>query len=282
MTPFTTLTLPAPAKVNRFLHVLDRRPDGYHNLQTAFQFIDLCDELSFQRRNDSSINLTTPLQSVALPDNLIVRAAQCLQAYTGCTFGVDIALTKCIPMGAGLGGGSSDAATTLLALNRLWELALPQDTLLKLATQLGADVPIFIYGHATWAEGIGNVFTPLSPPEPWYLLIHPPIHIKTATLFQQLSQHPPRISGVKPTTDFDAYSNDFEALVMEQFPLLQSLVETLQPHTRLRLTGTGSVMYGTFDTRDEASTIASLAPANCHTIVTKGKNISPLYEALDG
>lgn len=277
-----TLTLPAPAKVNRFLHVLNRRPDGYHNLQTAFQFVDLCDEISFQKRDDSSIHLISPLQSVATHDNLIVKAAQLLQQHTGYSTGINISLTKNIPMGAGLGGGSSDAATTLIALNQLWQLGLSQESLLNLATQLGADVPIFIYGQAAWAEGIGNRFTPQSPDEPWYLLIQPPIQIETAALFQQLSVHPPKNRPVQPTTAFNTLSNDFEALVIKQFPHLQTLVETLKPHTQLRLTGTGSVMYGTFDTRDEASTIASLAPANCHTFVTKGKNTSPLFEALDG
>ncbi|MBV53493.1 MAG: 4-(cytidine 5'-diphospho)-2-C-methyl-D-erythritol kinase [Coxiellaceae bacterium] len=282
MTTHPVLHLPSPAKVNTFLHVLDRRPDGYHNLQTGFQFLDFCDEMSFQYRDDGIIQLTPSMSAIPEKDNLILKAANHLKHLCNNHHGANITIKKYIPMGAGLGGGSSNAATTLLALNDLWDLALPQEALLEIGIMLGADVPIFLFGHAAWAEGIGEKLTTFSPSEPWYLLIHPNVHINTTELFRQLSQQPSNREHLPITTDFSGLRNDFEALILKQFPEVQRLVNTLRSHTSLRLTGTGSVMYATFDTRAEASTIASLAPANCHTIVTKGENISPLHAALAG
>ena len=274
------IDLPSPAKINLFLRILERRDDGYHNLQTAFQFIDLHDRMSFHSRSDGIIRLTTSIETVAEQDNLIIRAAKLLQASSHSSMGADIAIDKRIPMGAGLGGGSSNAATTLLALNQLWQLKLSQQKLLSLATTLGADVPIFIHGHAAWAEGIGERLTTISPEQPWYLLIHPAVHVSTAQLFQALCRDTKYQQRVTETCDPLCLGNDFEAVLYSLYPEIQSIVETMKPHAPLHLTGSGSVVYARFDSAKEASTIASLAPANCHTFVAKGLNISPLHHAL--
>nr|MCH9743763.1 4-(cytidine 5'-diphospho)-2-C-methyl-D-erythritol kinase [Gammaproteobacteria bacterium] len=165
------IQLPAPAKLNLFLHVLRKRDDGYHDIQTVFQFIDVSDQLSFRLRNDADICLTPRLMGLATRDNLIYKAATLLQQHAGCERGVDILFEKNIPMGAGLGGGSSDAATTLIALNKIWNLNLVETELLQLARKLGADVPIFVHGRTSWAEGVGDEFTPILLPQPWYLVL---------------------------------------------------------------------------------------------------------------
>ena len=174
---------PAPAKINLFLHITGQRDDGYHELQTAFQFLDVADSLQFRVQDDPDITLLTPITGVADKDNLVVRAAHALQQYANVSKGVQISLEKGLPMGGGLGGGSSNAATTLVALNDLWQCGLSVDTLATLGLSLGADVPVFIHGTAAWAEGVGEKLTAISPPEPWYIVIAPDCHVSTAEVF---------------------------------------------------------------------------------------------------
>lgn len=276
----TFLSLPSPAKVNLHLQILRRRADDYHDIQTVFQYLGLQDHLSFGLRQDHAIKLKTPLFQVKHEDNLIIKAAHLLQQQYDVAQGVDIAIDKHIPMGAGLGGGSSNAATTLLALNNLWRLHLPQDTLMKLGAQLGADVPFFIFGHAAWGEGIGEKLTPMLLPEHWYLLINPQTPISSGSLFNHpqlsYSQAPTTIEHFNPNQTI----NDFEPLILDNYPQIAAIFEWLKPYSRPRITGTGCVIYAAFDTREEASTIANLAPAFCQTTVTRGTNTSPLHDAL--
>jgi len=177
------LTLPAPAKLNLMLHILGRRPDGYHELQTIFQFLDYGDELSFALREDGEVRLQTEIEGVPHDSNLIVKAARALKEQSGCERGVDIWLKKVLPMGGGIGGGSSDAATTLLGLNHLWQLGWDEDRLAALGLKLGADVPVFVRGHAAFAEGVGEILTPVTPEEPWYVVLVPQVSVSTAEIF---------------------------------------------------------------------------------------------------
>jgi 4-diphosphocytidyl-2-C-methyl-D-erythritol kinase len=174
---------PSPAKLNLFLHITGQREDGYHELQTAFQFLDYCDYLKFDIVDTPDICLITPIEGVKNEHNLVIKAAELLQQHANVTQGVNISLQKTLPMGGGLGGGSSNAATTLVALNKLWQCQLSNDELAGLGLKLGADVPVFIHGHAAWAEGVGEKLTPISPEEPWYSVIVPDCHVSTAEIF---------------------------------------------------------------------------------------------------
>ncbi|MGE8479506.1 MAG: 4-(cytidine 5'-diphospho)-2-C-methyl-D-erythritol kinase, partial [Pseudomonas shirazensis] len=179
----TTLSLPAPAKLNLWLHIIGRRDDGYHELETVFQFLDHADQLRFALRDDDQVRLQTDVPGVDHDSNLIVRAARQLQQQSGCTQGVDIWLEKLLPMGGGIGGGSSDAATTLLGLNHLWQLGWDLDRLAALGLSLGADVPVFVRGHAAFAQGVGEQLTPVDPAEPWYVVLVPQVSVSTAEIF---------------------------------------------------------------------------------------------------
>lgn len=178
-----TLTLPAPAKLNLWLHIIGRRPDGYHELETVFQFLDHADQLHYSLRDDGQIHLRTEIAGVPHDSNLIVKAARKLQQQSGCALGVDIWLDKILPMGGGIGGGSSNAATTLLALNHLWQLGWDEDRLAGLGLGLGADVPVFVRGHAAFAQGVGEQLTPVDPEEPWYVVLVPQVSVSTAEIF---------------------------------------------------------------------------------------------------
>ncbi len=175
---------PAPAKLNLFLHVTGRRPDGYHTLQTVFQLVDWCDTLHFRRRDDGIVTRTTDIPGVPPETDLVVRAARALQQVTGTRFGADIAIDKILPMGGGIGGGSSDAATTLLALNHLWGLGLPRTELMKIGLTLGADVPVFVFGENAFAQGVGEELTPVDLPDSWFVIVHPKQHVPTAEIFR--------------------------------------------------------------------------------------------------
>ena len=274
------LTLSAPGKLNLFLHILGRREDGYHNIQTAFQFIDWCDELTFHARTDKEIHLTSDIIGVPEADNLVVRAAAGLQKESNCHRGVDIHLKKRIPIGAGLGGGSSDAATTLLALNALWETRVSLERLLKMGAMLGADVPIFIHGHAAWAEGIGTELTNMILPEPWYVLIIPPVRAHTETLYND-----PRLTRDSAALTISNYHpdqghNDFEKILRFDYPEIAHALDWLGQFARARMTGSGSVVFAGFDTQEEAGTIAAQVPSPSEARVVKGLNQSPLYRML--
>lgn len=267
---------PAPAKLNLFLHVVGRRADGYHLLQTVFQFLDYGDTLRFEVTGDPRIRRATDLPGVPQDADLTVRAARLLQQAAGISRGAIIHLDKRIPVGGGLGGGSSDAATTLLALNELWGAGLARARLAELALKLGADVPVFVHGHAAWAEGVGEVLTPVDLPQPWYVVLAPPVHVATASVFQdpQLTRHTPVIT----IRDFFAGRghNDLEPVVRRRHPEVGRLLDWLGQFGRARMTGSGACVF--LEVADQAAGLAVLsqAPAPLTGFVARGMNRHPL------
>jgi 4-diphosphocytidyl-2-C-methyl-D-erythritol kinase len=271
---------PAPAKLNLMLRVVGRRADGYHELQTVFQFIDREDELRFDLRNDSQIRLLTPTAGIAPWDDLCHRAACALQQATGSRRGVDISLRKNLPMGGGLGGGSSDAATTLVALNHLWATGLDTAQLQSIGLRLGADVPIFIHGYAAWAEGIGERFEPIEPATDWYLVLVPDCHVSTAEIFAQpdLTRNSPRIK-IRDFLRGDS-RNDCLPVVRGRHPQVAAALDWLNPFAEPRLTGTGACVFAAFDDELAAREAYRALPANFEGFVARGINRSPLLERL--
>ncbi|MES1195975.1 MAG: 4-(cytidine 5'-diphospho)-2-C-methyl-D-erythritol kinase, partial [Steroidobacter sp.] len=234
---------PAPAKLNLFLHIVGRRADGYHLLQTAFQFINLCDQLHFYQRPAGVIERVSGADGVLPENDLVIRAARLLTSVAGKSAGVAIELIKHIPMQAGLGGGSSDAATTLVALNQLWSLGLGVDQLAELGLKLGADVPVFVRGRAAWAEGVGEILTPLELPEPWFLVIQPPVSVSTAEVFQSSE-----LTRDTPVTTIRAFRagegrNDCAKAVCSRYPQVLQALEWLGQYAEARLTGTGACIF---------------------------------------
>ena len=268
------ITWPAPAKINRMLRIVGRRPDGYHLLQTVFQFLDYGDTLSFRIREDGAVICTNALPGVPIDRDLTVLAARLLQQKTGTTFGVNITLKKVLPLGGGLGGGSSDAATVLVALNHLWSLQLSETDLADLGLQLGADVPVFVRGQAAWGEGIGEILTPLTLPEPWYLVVNPDCHIATAAIFsdQELTRDslPITIRAFLMGDD----RNDCERVVRRRYPAVAAALDRLGP--RARLTGTGSCVYEPFSSAAAAQEAQADLPPEWRSFVARGCNQSPL------
>ncbi|EHA16248.1 4-(cytidine 5'-diphospho)-2-C-methyl-D-erythritol kinase [Halomonas sp. HAL1] len=277
------LRLPAPAKLNRMLHIVGRREDGYHTLQTLFQFIDLNDHLTLTARDDGEIHLTHEVSGVSHDDNLIVRAARLLQRHSGTRLGATLTIEKQLPMGGGLGGGSSNAATTLVGLNHLWQLHLSLDELARLGLQLGADVPVFVHGYSAWAEGVGEQLTAVTLDTPWFVIIHPDISVSTLDVFQdpQLTRdsHPitmaRALQGGAPE-----WRNDCEAVVKERYPPIAEALHWLAQHAPSRLTGTGACLFAAFETQQAAQAIAQLAGQRWPTWVARGLNTSPLHDAL--
>ena len=279
-----SLVLLSPAKLNLFLHILGRRPDGYHELQTLFQFLNYGDTLTLTARTDDRIVLEQPLPGVPDEENLIVRAARKLRATTdGVTPGVSIAVDKQLPMGGGLGGGSSNAATTLVGLNRLWGLNRSLDELAELGLSLGADVPVFVRGHAAWGEGVGERLTDANPPEDWFLVIKPPCDISTKEIFseQGLTRDTPGIK-IAPAFEGDAsrYRNDCEDVVRRLYPEVHQSLEWLAQFGPARLTGTGACIFGRFPTESAARIIWESKPSGITGFVAQGVNISPLHKKL--
>ena len=279
----TSLTLPSPAKLNLFLHITGRRDDGYHELQTLFQFLDHGDTLSFRRRDDGIINLKPELDGVPPEHNLIVRAARQLQAATGTTLGADITLDKQLPMGGGLGGGSSNAATTLVGLNQLWQTRLTEDQLAELGLGLGADVPVFVRGRAAMGEGVGEKLTPAAPPEDWFVVLKADVAISTAEIFSNpgLTRNTPRIT-IAPAFEGDAsgYRNDCEDVVKQLYPEVKKSLDWLSKFGPARLTGTGACIFGRFPTEAEARNVWANRPTGITGFVARGVNISPLHKKL--
>jgi 4-diphosphocytidyl-2-C-methyl-D-erythritol kinase len=271
-------TWAAPAKLNLMLRVLGRRADGYHRLQTVFQFIDRADRLRFLPRADGRVIRRAGAKDVPPDSDLVVRAAQALRAATGAVAGVDIEVDKVLPMGGGLGGGSSDAATTLHALNQLWELRLDLDSLARIGLALGADVPVFVRGQACWAEGVGEVMTPVSLPEPWYLVLAPPVSVSTAAVFGDPELT--RDSRAITMEDFVAgcHPNDCLAAVRKRYPAVAQAYDWLADvGADPRLTGTGGCVFGTFDSAGAALAACEAAPAQYQAFVARGRNRSPLF-----
>lgn len=271
---------PAPAKINLFLHVVGRRADGYHLLQTAFQFLDLADALQFAPRADGRITRRGDYDGVPEAEDLVVRAAQALREAAGIRAGVNIGVEKHIPMGGGLGGGSSDAATTLVALNAIWGAGLPEAELQRIGLGLGADVPVFIAGHAAWAEGVGEHLTPIDPPEHWYLLVHPGVHVPTARVFQhaELTRNTPAIT-IRAFLEGGG-ANDCEAVVRKLYPEVGAALDWLRRHGDARLTGTGACIYLRCDSVTAAERVRRELPPHLRGFVVRGRNRSPLRDRL--
>ncbi|WP_017936925.1 4-(cytidine 5'-diphospho)-2-C-methyl-D-erythritol kinase [Zestomonas thermotolerans] len=274
------LVLPAPAKLNLLLHILGRRADGYHELQTLFQFLDHGDELGFALREDGEIRLHTAIAGVPHDSNLIVRAARRLQEASGCRLGADIWLDKRLPMGGGIGGGSSDAATTLLGLERLWRLGWDLDRLAALGLTLGADVPVFVRGHAAFAEGVGEKLQPVELEEPWFLVAVPQVAISTAAVFNdpELTRDTPA-STVRSLLEGGG-RNDCQPVVEKRYPEVRNALILLNKFVSARLTGTGACVFGSFPNRDDADKVARQLPATLPSFVARGCNISMLHRRL--
>lgn len=268
---------PSPAKLNLFLYITGQRKDGYHNLQTLFQFLDYGDQLGFTLREDDKILLKTPIDGVAHEDNLIVRAARLLQSHAQVYQGVEIFVDKRMPMGGGLGGGSSNAATVLIALNTLWQCGLTDQNLADLGIALGADVPVFVMGHAAFAEGIGEKLQPVSPVEKWYLVAHPGVSIPTPVIFGD-----PELTRDTPIRSIDVllsttYANDCEPIARKRFCEVEQLLSWLLEYAPSRLTGTGACVFAEFNSEPQARHVLSQAPAWINGFVARGVNVSPLH-----
>ena len=269
---------PAPAKLNLMLRIVGRRPDGYHLLQSVFQFLDVGDCLRFQPNATGLIRRIRGPETVAAEADLVVRAAKRLQKATGTPRGVDIQVDKHLPMGGGLGGGSSDAATTLVALNRLWDLRLGVDELAGLGLALGADVPVFVRGQAAWAEGVGEKLTPVELPEPWYLVLAPECHVSTPAVFAapDLTRNSPRIT----IADFFAGSeaNDCLDVVLRDYPPVRDALEALEAYAPARLTGTGACVFAVFPSFEAAEDAWRGLRTQYRGFVARGMNRSPLLD----
>ena len=277
---------PSPAKLNLFLYITGQRADGYHTLQTLFQFLDYGDTIDITPRSDGEIHLLTPVEGVAHEDNLIVRAARSLMkaaSESNCLpkgSGADISIDKRLPMGGGLGGGSSNAATVLVALNHLWQCGLSVDELAALGLTLGADVPVFVRGHAAFAEGVGEILTPVEPEEKWYLVAHPGVSIPTPVIFNDpdLPRNTPKRS-IETLLKCE-FSNDCEVIARKRFREVDAALSWLLEYAPSRLTGTGACVFAEFDTESRARQVLEQAPEWLKGFVAKGVNLSPLHRAL--
>jgi 4-diphosphocytidyl-2-C-methyl-D-erythritol kinase len=272
---------PAPAKLNLMLHITGRREDGYHLLQTVFQIVDYSDELSFGVTQSGAIHQLTPITGVDVEHDLIIRAARLLQQRSGCSQGAAISIEKRLPMGGGLGGGSSDAATTLVALNHLWGVGLPTGELAELGSRLGADVPVFVYGNTAWAEGVGDILQQIELPKSWYLVVKPPLEIATAKLFsvQELKRDCSAIT-IAAFIAGDSL-NVFTAVVKKRYPAVAEMMNLLEKFGEVRLTGTGACLFLSFETQQQAIDAAQQIPQQWDFFVAQGINRSPLYRRLD-
>ena len=288
------IELPAPAKLNLFLHVVGRCPDGYHELQTVFQFLDLADRVHIARRDDTLLRRTAATCGVSEADDLVMRAARLLRDESGIEAGADIAVEKRIPLGGGLGGGSSDAASTLVGLNRLWGLGMSADRLAVLGVKLGADVPVFVRARAAWAEGVGEHLTPVDLEQPSYVLLVLPFAVSTADVFQAsaLTRNTPRIrmndllrdvsetpeSPVQIEHLLASARNDCEPVVREMHPEVGEAIDWLSQYARARMTGTGATVFAPFGSRARAVEVAGEVPPPWRGVVARGLNQSPLLD----
>ncbi len=269
----------SPAKLNLFLYITGQRDNGYHDLQTLFQFIDCCDQLYFQLTDDGVINLESQLDFPA-EDNLIVKAARLLQQHCAVSRGANIKLDKQLPMGGGIGGGSSNAATALLVLNRLWQCDLSLTELAQLGLQLGADVPIFIHGHSAFAEGVGEQVQAVDIDEPWYVVLHPDVHVSTQSVFghPELPRNTPKRTWQQLLND--NWQNDCQEIVAKVYPEVAQALSWLVEYAPSRMTGTGSCVFAAFATEREALSVLNKRPKNISGFVCKACNQSPLHRQL--
>lgn len=277
---------PSPAKLNLFLYITGQRADGYHELQTLFQFLDYGDTLTIEPRQDGQLRLLTPLEGVPDEENLIVRAARLLMKTAAQTqrlpkgSGADISIEKRLPMGGGLGGGSSNAATVLVALNHLWQCGLSEDELAAIGLTLGADVPVFVRGRAAFAEGVGEQLTPINVAEKWYLVVHPGVSIPTPVIFND-----PDLPRNTPKRSIDTllkceFGNDCEVIARKRFREVDEVLSWLLEYAPSRLTGTGACVFAEFDTELAARQVLEQAPEWFNGFVAKGVNLSPLHQSM--
>lgn len=277
----TSRDWPAPAKLNLFLQVTGRRPDGFHELQTVFQIIDLCDSLDFEVRDDGLVKRVAGSAAVAPEEDLVVRAARLLQRCGAVEHGVRIAVRKRIPLQGGLGGGSSDAATTLVALNELWGTGLGVDELAALGLQLGADVPVFVRGHSAWGEGVGEELVPIDLPQRWFAVIRPPVAVSTAEVFQapDLTRNSPKIT-IRGFLQAGG-RNDCEPVVTARYPEVRQALDWLGQFGEARMTGTGSCVFASFVAQDEAARALRGMAGDWQGFVARGLAVSPLPGRLE-
>jgi len=268
---------PAPAKINLFLHVVGRRDDGYHLLQTAFRMLDWGDRISFYPRSDGRIRRVNEVPGVPETDDLVVRAAKALQQATGAWLGADIAVNKVLPMGGGLGGGSSDAATTLLALNHLWQTGLSRSELEALALPLGADVPFFVYGRTAFAEGIGEQFEPLFVAPCWYVIVAPGVQVPTPEIFRakELTRDTKPIK--MPDFAVSATHNDLERVAVKRYPQIADAVEWLGQYGPARMTGSGACIFSAFDSALAAQEVVRQCPDRWQAWAVRSLDVHPLH-----
>ena len=277
---------PSPAKLNLFLYITGQRPDGYHTLQTLFQFLDYGDTLTIVPRQDGQLRLLTPVEGVPNDENLIIRAARLLMSSAAARdrlpkgSGADISIDKRLPMGGGLGGGSSNAATVLVALNHLWQCQLSEDELAAIGLTLGADVPVFVRGHAAFAEGVGEILTPVDVAEKWYLVAHPGVSIPTPIIFRdpELPRNTP-VRSIETLLNCE-FANDCEVIARKRFREVDDVLSWLLEYAPSRLTGTGACVFAEFDTELAACQVLEQAPEWLQGFVAKGVNRSPLKQAL--
>lgn len=272
---------PAPAKLNLMLRIVGRRADGYHLLQTVFQFLDYCDWLEFAPRSDGVIERINVIPDLPAASDLTIRAAQLLQRITGTSRGVSIRIDKNLPIGGGLGGGSSDAATVLVALNHYWRTGLSLVELAALGLQLGADVPVFVHAHAAWAEGIGEQLTPVTLPQPWFVVVRPAAAVSTAAVFNdpELTRNSP-LSTIAALMD-GVGGNDCAAVVFRRYPQVAAAAAWLGKHGKAQLTGTGSCVFAAFQNESSAHQVLEQLPVGWEGFVAQGCNRSPLYQRLE-
>lgn len=279
---------PAPAKLNLFLHVVGRMSDGYHALQTVFQLIDCCDRVGIEIREDGVIERREGMQGLAPEADLAVRAAQALQRHSAVRLGANLHVIKRIPAGGGLGGGSSDAATVLIALNALWRTALDREALARLGLALGADVPVFVHGRSAWGEGRGERLAPLLLPPRWFLVLHPKVSVSTAEIFQapELTRNSPVVT--MPSFLAGDTRNDCEPVVRARYPEVAAALEWLGSQTdlrgepvRARLTGTGACLFAAFEREQDAQHVAARVPERWRGFLARGLQHSPLHGMLE-
>lgn len=276
-----SLKLLSPAKLNLFLHITGRRDDGYHNLQTLFQLLDYGDELSFTLNNSGTINLSPELPGVPSEQNLIVRAARLLQPFNQTDLGVDIQLTKRLPMGGGIGGGSSNAATALVALNHLWKCELTRQQLQDLGLRLGADVPVFVNAQTAWAEGVGEQLLPIEMPPKWFLVVQPECHVSTVAIFSNKCLTRDTAPITVAAFLEQGGKNDCQAVVRALYPEVDKALKTLEKFCQTAImTGTGACVFASFDSSEKAQQVQQQLPSSLPSFIAKGVNRSPLYDWL--
>lgn len=274
------LTLPCPAKLNLFLHITGRRADGYHTLQTLFQLLDYGDDLTLSVNATGRIQLTPEFPAIPLEQNLVYRAARLLQSITGCDQGADLHLHKRLPMGGGIGGGSSDAATALVGLNHLWRTGLNEDELAEIGRQLGADIPVFVRGKTAWAEGVGELLTPVEIPPKWYVVLAPDCVVSTRDIFACEGLTRDSFSITVRAFLEGGGKNDCQKVVEKLFPQVKDAVDWLGRFGPARMTGTGACVFAPFTTETEAREVFSRRPAQLSGFVALGVNESPLHQRL--